>query len=65
MIKEITAERYNEALEILPPALWLANRFLLDEPASHRRCKITNKVLLTYSTPASSRFGTGRTVWPR
>ena len=49
MIREITAERYNEALEILPPALWLANRFLVGEPADHRRCKITNKMLPTYS----------------
>ena len=49
MIREITAERYNEALEILPPALWLANRFLMGEPADHRRCKITNNVLPTYS----------------
>jgi hypothetical protein len=49
MIKEIIAERCKEALEILPPALWLANRILLGEPASHRRCKITNKVLPTYS----------------
>lgn len=49
MIKEITAERYNEALEILPPALWLANRFLIGEPADHRRCTITKKVLPTYS----------------
>ena len=49
MIKETTAERYNEALEILPPALWLANRFLMGEPADHRRCTITKKVLPTYS----------------
>jgi hypothetical protein len=49
MIKEITAERYNEALEILPPALWLANRFLMGEPADHRRCTIMKKVLPTYS----------------
>ena len=49
MIREITAERYNEALEILPPALWLANRFLMGEPADHRRCTITKKVLPTYS----------------
>jgi hypothetical protein len=27
MNKEITAERYNEALEILPPALWLSQSF--------------------------------------
>jgi hypothetical protein len=49
MIREITAERYNEALEILPPALWLANRFLMGEPADHRRCTITKKVLPTYA----------------
>jgi hypothetical protein len=49
MIKETTAERYNEALEILPPALWLANRFLMGEPADHRRCTITKKVSPTYS----------------
>ena len=49
MIREIIAERYNEALEILPPALWLANRFLMGEPADHRRCTITKKVLPAYS----------------
>jgi len=48
-IKETTVERYNEMLEILPPALWLANRFLVGEPASHRTCKITNRVMPTYS----------------
>jgi hypothetical protein len=48
-IKEIDERRYNEALEILPPALWLANRFLLGEPADHRRCAITKKVMPTYS----------------
>jgi hypothetical protein len=36
-------------LEILPPALWLANRFLVGEPADHRRCKLTKKVMPTYS----------------
>jgi hypothetical protein len=49
MIKECSAERYDEMLGILPPALWLANRFLVGEPADHRRCKITKKVLPTYS----------------
>ena len=48
-IEEVSAERYNEMLEILPPALWLANRFLVGEAASHRRCHITKKVLPTYS----------------
>jgi len=49
MIKECSAERYDEMLGILPPALWLANRFLVGEPADHRRCKITKKVLPTYA----------------
>jgi hypothetical protein len=49
MIKECSAERYNEMLEIFPPALWLANRFLVGEPADHRRCKLTKKVMPTYS----------------
>jgi hypothetical protein len=48
-MKECTAERYDEMLGILPPALWLANRFLVGEPADHRRCKITKKVLPTYA----------------
>jgi hypothetical protein len=49
MIKECSAERYDEMLGVLPPALWLANRFLVGEPADHRRCKITRKVLPIYS----------------
>jgi hypothetical protein len=49
MIKECSAERYDQMLSVLPPALWLANRFLVGEPADHRRCKITKKVLPTYS----------------
>jgi hypothetical protein len=48
-IKEVTAERYNAMLEILPPHLWLANRFLVGDPADHRRCTITKKVMPTYS----------------
>jgi hypothetical protein len=48
-IKEIDEARYNEVLEILPPALWLANRFLMGEAASHRKCKVTGKTATTYS----------------
>jgi hypothetical protein len=48
-IKEIDAERYNYALGVLPPALWLANRFLIGEPADHRGCTITKKVVPVYS----------------
>jgi hypothetical protein len=55
MIKECSAERYDEMLGVLPPALWLANRFLVGEPADHRRCKINNKILPTYSLLDDSR----------
>ena len=48
-INECSAERYDEMLSVLPPALWLANRFLVGEPASHRRCTITKKTMATYS----------------
>ena len=48
-IKEITEKRYNEALEVLPPALWLANRFLIGEPSDHRRCTILKKIVPVYS----------------
>ncbi len=48
-IKECSAERYDEMLSILPPALWLGNRFLVGEPASHRRCTITKKTVPVYS----------------
>lgn len=30
-----TEERYHEMLEVLPPAAWLANGFLVGEPADH------------------------------
>jgi hypothetical protein len=48
-IKEIDEARYNEALEILPPALWLANRFFMGEAADYRRCEVTGKTATTYS----------------
>ena len=47
MIKECSEERYDELLGVLPPALWLANRFLVGEPYDHRRCKITKQVMPT------------------
>jgi hypothetical protein len=47
--KEITEKQYNDALEVLPPALWLANRFLMGEPSDHRRCKITKNFLPVYA----------------
>jgi len=48
-IREIDEKRYDEALGILPPRLWLANRFLMGEPSDYRKCTISNKVLPTYS----------------
>lgn len=47
--KEITEQRYTEALEILPPALLLAKGFLMGEASSHRRCKVTKRVAPTFS----------------
>ena len=49
MIRECSEERYDEMLGILPPALWLGKGFLVGEPADHRRCKITKKVMPTYA----------------
>jgi hypothetical protein len=47
--KEITEKQYNDALEVLPPALWLANRFLMGEPSDHRRCKVTKNFMPVYA----------------
>jgi hypothetical protein len=57
MIKECTEARYNEMLEILPPALWLGHGFLVGEPHDHRRCKVTKKMAPTY---AAFFYGFGR-----
>jgi hypothetical protein len=48
-IKRIDEERYDYMLGILPPALWLAKGFLVGEPATHRKCTVTGKVLPTYA----------------
>jgi hypothetical protein len=49
MIKECSEARYDEMLGILPPALRLGKGFLVGEPHDHRRCKITNQVMPTYT----------------
>jgi hypothetical protein len=49
MFKECTAERYEEMLGVLPPALWLAKGFLVGEPFDHRRCKVTGAIHPSYS----------------
>lgn len=46
---ECSEERYDEMLEILPPALWLAKGFLVGEPFDHRTCKVTNVVRASYA----------------
>jgi hypothetical protein len=48
-MKECTAERYDEMLGVLPPALWLSKGFLVGEPFDHRRCKVTHEVRASYA----------------
>ncbi len=39
---EVTEERYDYMLCVLPPEIMLKGGFLVGEPTSHRRCKMTN-----------------------
>ena len=48
-MQECSEERYDEMLEILPPALWLAKGFLVGEPFDHRTCSITKVVRASYA----------------
>jgi hypothetical protein len=48
-IKEVTEERYDEMLDMLPPALWVGKGFLVGEPFDHRKCNITGKMSATYT----------------
>lgn len=43
-INEVSEERYDEMLGILPPALHLGYGFLVGEPSSHRRCTVTGQI---------------------
>lgn len=36
---EVTADRYDEMLGVLPPEIMTGLGFLVGEPSSHRRCK--------------------------
>lgn len=47
--KEITEERYDEMLGILPPALWIPRGFLVGEPTRHRICDVTGAVTASYA----------------
>jgi hypothetical protein len=49
MFKECTEERYDEMLGILPPAHWTGKGFLVGEPSSHRKCKVTGEFPPTYA----------------
>lgn len=46
--REVTVERYDEMLGVLPPVGWVAKGFLMGEPASHRTCKVTNTYQPTF-----------------
>jgi hypothetical protein len=48
-IREITEQQYDYALSVLPPALWLNNRFLIGEVADHRHCTILKKIVPVYT----------------
>jgi hypothetical protein len=49
MWHKVSQERYNELLEILPPAHQTQKGFLVGEPTTHRKCKITGQVEPTYA----------------
>ena len=48
-IKEIDQQRYLEAFEVLPPALWVSYGFLQGEACDHRKCKVTGQVAPTFA----------------
>lgn len=48
-MQECSEDRYDEMLEILPPALWLAKGFLVGEPFDHRTCSVTKVVQASYA----------------
>lgn len=48
-IKECTEARYDEMLGVLPPVQWAGKGFLVGEPSTHRKCKITGRVSPTFA----------------
>jgi hypothetical protein len=42
--------RYDEMLNILPPAIWLGKGFLVGEAWTHRKCMVTKKFTEAYAT---------------
>jgi hypothetical protein len=49
MWTETTEERYREMMDILPPALWECDGFLVGEPWVHRDCKVTGAFRAAYA----------------
>jgi len=47
--KRCTAERYDEMLGVLPPALMLGYGFLVGEPFDHRTCKVTGDTRASFA----------------
>lgn len=52
--KECSPEQYAFSLECLPPQRWSKLGFLVGEPSSRRKCRVTFKTAETY--PAFSRI---------
>jgi hypothetical protein len=50
--KQVSDDRYDEMLGVLPPAVWLAKGFLVGEAWTHKRCSITGQA----GTPAFAPF---------
>jgi hypothetical protein len=53
--KEVSAERFDEMLNILPPGVWNALGFLVGEPVTHRICTISNQFAPTFTVFTSYR----------
>jgi len=49
MWKEVSEARYDEALGVLSPTIWLGKGFLMGEPHHHGLCTVTNKIRPTYA----------------
>ena len=49
MWKEVTAERYDEQLGVVPPAIYTGDGFLVGEPFDHRTCAVRGVIAATYA----------------
>lgn len=48
MFTPTTEERFYEMLEVLPPAYYANNGFLVGEPVNHRTCRVSGHIAPTY-----------------